>query len=212
MSEWSRCLTVVLDRMVDSFDRPDDDGVRDFWTRACHSSGNGMSGSVIHFSGWLRAVCWWRAGGTRQKAYSDEELEQEYRWCDKKYERLEISGVSGFPVIDQSKITVDLASVPITFGDRVVRGEGASYATAETILLAGCGGIKLLDGRESTRVAPCSSSWLLQDRPEPREGRRSQVNLPKLRAKKLAERTLCRKPEVILGNATEGAPASSISR
>ncbi|KAK1721172.1 uncharacterized protein BDZ83DRAFT_584181, partial [Colletotrichum acutatum] len=154
VSKWSRCLTAVLDRMIDSFDRPEPIDVREFLTRACHSGGNGMSGSVVHFSGWLTAFCWWRADGTRQKAYSDEELQLGYRWCDEKWE---ISGVSEFPVIDQSKIPVGLASVPITFGNRVVGGEEASDDTAETILLAGSGGMRLLDSRESTRVAPSSS-------------------------------------------------------
>ncbi|KXH50709.1 hypothetical protein CSIM01_01558 [Colletotrichum simmondsii] len=161
VSEWSRCLTVVLDRMVGSFDRPDYDGLRDFWTRACHSGGDSMSGSVVHFSGWLTAFCWWRADGIRQKAYSDKELQLEYRWCDEKWERLEISGVGDFPVIDQSKIPVGLTSVPITLANRVVGGEEASDDTVETILLAGSGGTKLLDANirlEQTTMPPKKNS------------------------------------------------------
>ncbi|KAK1853561.1 hypothetical protein CCHR01_03770 [Colletotrichum chrysophilum] len=74
ISEWSRCLVIVVEWFVASFDRPDDVDVRDFWTHACHSGGAGMSGGVVHLSGWLTAFCWWRADGTRQKTYSDDEL------------------------------------------------------------------------------------------------------------------------------------------
>ncbi|KAK1623743.1 hypothetical protein BDP81DRAFT_454193 [Colletotrichum phormii] len=121
-----------------------------------------------------RPFCWWRADGMRQKAYSDEESQREYSWADEKWQRLEVSGVNGFPVIDQSEIPIGLARVPIAFGNQVVGEEGLGADGTETILLAGSGGMKLLDGRELTRVAPFSSWWLLQSKLELRE-RRPQI-------------------------------------
>lgn len=78
ISEWSRCLVIVVEWLGASFDRPDDVDVRDFWAHACHSGGAGMSGGAVHLSGWLTTFCWWRADGSRQKAYSDDELVREY--------------------------------------------------------------------------------------------------------------------------------------
>ncbi|KAK2013595.1 hypothetical protein LZ32DRAFT_604380 [Colletotrichum eremochloae] len=159
ISEWSRCLDVVLDWMVASFDRPDDDDVRDFWTRACHSASDGMSGGVVHMSGWLTAFCWWQADGTRQKAYSDQELADP--WLEKDWQRLELSGVR-FPVIDQEEVPTGLARVPITFYPEEVPVEGCKKELL--MLLAGSSGTKLLDDQR-TRVAPFSSWWLLRDKP-----------------------------------------------
>ncbi|KAH9230888.1 hypothetical protein K456DRAFT_1773562 [Colletotrichum gloeosporioides 23] len=150
ISEWSRCLVIVVEWLIASFDRPDDVDVRDFWTHACHSGGAGMSGGVVHLSGWLTVFCWWRADGTRQKAYSDEELAREYSWHERDWERLYLSGV-GFPVIDQGEIPTGLTTVPITFelGEKGLEKD----EMMEMILLAGSGGMKVLDS-EGARVAP----------------------------------------------------------
>lgn len=59
MVQWSRALTVVVEFMVASFDRPNDERVRDFWRRACHSVGSEASGEPSTMSGWLTAFCWW---------------------------------------------------------------------------------------------------------------------------------------------------------
>ncbi|KAF4896485.1 hypotheticall protein [Colletotrichum fructicola] len=107
ISQRSRCLVIVVEWCIASFDRPDDDDVLNFWTHACHSGGAGMSGGVVHLSGWLTAFCWWRADGTRQRTYSDDELVREYSWQERDWERLHLSGI-GFPVIDQGEMPAGL--------------------------------------------------------------------------------------------------------
>ncbi|TKW56788.1 hypothetical protein CTA1_6889 [Colletotrichum tanaceti] len=109
--------------MVDSFDRPADDEVRDSWMHACHSAGATMSGGVVTLSVWLTAFCWWRADGSRQKAYDDAELAS--LWHED-WRRLRLSEV-GFPVIDQDDVSVGISRVTVTFyrdGEVEERGDG----------------------------------------------------------------------------------------
>ncbi|KAK2771795.1 hypothetical protein CKAH01_14218 [Colletotrichum kahawae] len=165
ISEWSRCLVIVVEWMVASFDRPDEVDVRDFWTHACHSGGEGMSGGVVHLSGWLTTFCWWRTDGTRQKVYRDEELAIEYSWRERNWERLHLSAV-GFPVIDQGQIPTGLTRVPITFEFEEERfgKEGEEDDKMKMVLLAGSSGMKLLDS-QGRRASPFSSWWLLRSTP-----------------------------------------------
>lgn len=104
MTEWSRALGVAVGMMVESFDRPADDNVREFWMRARHSAGSKMSGGVTTLSGWLTAFCWWRADGIRQKAYDDAELASMWQ---EDWRRLRLRGVD-FPVIDQDEVPVGI--------------------------------------------------------------------------------------------------------
>ncbi|KAF4821901.1 hypothetical protein CGCSCA5_v002791 [Colletotrichum siamense] len=165
ISESSCCLVIVVEWFVASFDRPDDVDVRDFWTHACHSGGAGMSGGVVHLPGWLTAFCWWRADGTRQKTYSDDELVREYSWQERDWERLHLSGI-GFPVIDQGEMPAGLTRVPITFelGEKILGEEREENEKMEMTLLAGSSCMKVLDS-EGSRAAPFSSWWLLKSGP-----------------------------------------------
>ncbi|KAF6799483.1 hypothetical protein CSOJ01_12476 [Colletotrichum sojae] len=152
VTEWSRALGVAVGMMVESFDRPADDDVGEFWMRACHSAGSEMSGGVTTLSGWLTTFCWWRADGSRQKAYDDAELASMWQ---EDWRRLRLRGVN-FPVIDQDEVPVGITRVPVTFyGDKDAEGKDT-----QTILLAGSTGMKIIDG-EATRVSPFSSWWLL---------------------------------------------------
>ncbi|KAF3807380.1 hypothetical protein GCG54_00008837 [Colletotrichum gloeosporioides] len=145
ISGWSRCLVILGEWMVASFDQPDEVDARDFWTHACHSGGAGMLGGVVHLSGWLTAFCWWRADRVRQKAHSDEELVREYSWQERDWERLCLSGV-GFPIIDQVEIPAGLTRVPITFElEEENLGKERKEDEKTMILLAGSIGMKLLD-------------------------------------------------------------------
>lgn len=55
VGQWSRALTVVVEFMVASFDRPHDEDVHEFWRLACHSVGSEASGEPSTMSGWLTA-------------------------------------------------------------------------------------------------------------------------------------------------------------
>ncbi|KAK7926787.1 hypothetical protein PG985_003785 [Apiospora marii] len=80
LRQWSRCLGVAIGRMVDSFDRPDDADVRDFWMRACHTAGEEGSGDTVILSGWLTAFAWWRADGTRQRSFTEARVTEMRRF------------------------------------------------------------------------------------------------------------------------------------
>ncbi|KAK8060658.1 hypothetical protein PG996_010588 [Apiospora saccharicola] len=158
LCQWSRCLGVTIDCMVDSFDRPDDTNVRDFWMRACHSAGESGSGDTIILSGWLTAFAWWRADGARQRPYMEAEvanLRQLYGSAahDDSYgpSILELSGVK-FPVIRQRELPSGVTRTPITFWH-----DGVS---TDATLLAGSSGMRLMDETRS-RARPFSSWWLL---------------------------------------------------
>uniref|UniRef100_A0A8H7KBZ4 Uncharacterized protein n=1 Tax=Bionectria ochroleuca TaxID=29856 RepID=A0A8H7KBZ4_BIOOC len=43
-AEWCIYLSKVAEKMIASFDRPDDQDIKDFWMRACHSAGASGSG------------------------------------------------------------------------------------------------------------------------------------------------------------------------
>ncbi|WYZ42400.1 hypothetical protein EsH8_VI_000099 [Colletotrichum jinshuiense] len=154
VSQWSHALALVINFMVESFDRPEADDIRDFWMRACHSAGPIMSGGVVTMSGWLTAFCWWRADGSRQKAYDDAELAG--MWHED-WRRLQLRGI-GFPVINHGEVPSGITTVPITF---YYDGNSEAQSKTETVLLAGSTGMKIMDG-EGTRVQPFSSWWLLR--------------------------------------------------
>ncbi|KAK8023660.1 hypothetical protein PG993_011726 [Apiospora rasikravindrae] len=181
LRQWSRCLEVAIGRMVDSFDRPDDADVREFWMRSCHSTGEGGSGETVVLSGWLTAFAWWRADGARQRSYTEAEV-TELRQCSGRADDdshdgpsiLELGGVK-FPVIKQDELPAGVTRTPITFH----HGGGSTDAT----LLAGSSGMRLMDETRS-RARPFSSWWLL-GAPLPHPPRESDPQ-PTGRNKKMA--------------------------
>lgn len=156
LREWVRCLGVAVDGMICSFDRPDDDDdVRDFWMRACHTAGEDGSGDLITLSGWLTAFTWWRADGARQKAFTDAELAEMWHLNDD-WRRLELGGVQ-FPVVDRKELPAGFTKTPITFHHHRLGNN-----TVNTDLVAGSCGMKLMD-EAGTRVQPFSCWWLFPD-------------------------------------------------
>ncbi|KID83848.1 hypothetical protein MGU_08933 [Metarhizium guizhouense ARSEF 977] len=151
MVQWSRALTVVVEFMVASFDRPNDERVRDFWRRACHSVGSEASGEPSTMSGWLTTFCWWRADGAAQRAYSDSEL-AELEQLRGHGPRLKLGGVE-FPIINQEEIPSAYTEASITFH----LADGKKLAT---VLTAGSKGARLLD-KQGSAVQPFSCWWLL---------------------------------------------------
>ncbi|QLI73533.1 uncharacterized protein G6M90_00g105660 [Metarhizium brunneum] len=151
MVQWSRALTVVVEFMVASFDRPNDERVHDFWRRACHSVGSEASGEPSTMSGWLTAFCWWRADGAAQRAYSDSEL-AELEQLRGHGPRLKLGAVE-FPIINQEEIPSAYTEASITFH----LADGKKLAT---VLTAGSKGARLLD-KQGSAVQPFSCWWLL---------------------------------------------------
>lgn len=155
LQHWSRCLRMTVESMIYSFDRPDDDDVRDFWMRACHTDGEGGSGQTVILSGWLTAFTWWRADGTRQKAYTDDDLREMWH-LNNDWNRLELGGVE-FPVVNQGELPAGFTRTPIAFHHKSL-----GNSTINTELLAGSCGMKLID-EAGSRVQPFSCWWLLTD-------------------------------------------------
>jgi hypothetical protein len=156
-AEWARCLGKVVEGMVASFDRPEDEQVKEFWMKASHSAGADGSGEPRTLSGWLTAFCWWTAEGKKQRMYDDEELSD--WWClgqQAAWVRLELDGVV-FPVINR-EIPAAVTRAPMTWVDS---GSGADIAT---VLLAGLTGMKLMDDTGS-KVRPASGWWILKGDP-----------------------------------------------
>jgi hypothetical protein len=148
--------------MVASFDRPDDEDVKQFWLRVVHQCGAGSSGGIVTLSGWLTAFCWWSSDGKRATNYSDEDLDRfAYIGGEDGYQRLVLDGVE-FPVIQRTKIPTGVVSVPMTFyqeGPDPVKGS----------LLAGSMGMHVVvDDDDETTVQPASGWWLFTSNPTPK--------------------------------------------
>ena len=165
-AEWSTYLDKTLEYMVASFDRPEDDDVKDFWMRAAHWAGSEGSGrGVASLSGWLTAFCFWDEEGQRIHTYTDEYLKDESfgRPVDRK--RLVLDGVS-FPIIRQKAIPKAVADVPVKVYDM------ASGEEMDTTLVAGSVGMVATasdGGEKADTFRPRSGWWMFLDESKPLE-------------------------------------------
>jgi Domain of unknown function (DUF4419) len=160
-TEWSLLLIPIIKLMIESFDQPDSQQVKDFWLRACHSAGqNGSGGDFETVSGWVTAFCFWSEDGTRRMNLSDEYL-QGYEimtpLADRK--RLVLNNTT-YPIIRPSGIPKGVVSVPIIIQDDATKLE------YETTMVAGSVGMTATATRGEeglTTVQPRSGWWMLQD-------------------------------------------------
>lgn len=163
-TEWSLLLIPIVEHMIESFDRPDSQQVKDFWLRACHSAGQDGSWDYETLSGWITAFCFWSEDGTRTMNLSDEDL-QGYRnptpLADRK--RLILNNTA-YPIMFPSKIPKGVVSVPVIIQDQ------ATYLEYETTMVAGSVGMTATatgGGEGLTTVQPRSGWWMLQDSVKP---------------------------------------------
>ncbi|CAH0048149.1 unnamed protein product [Clonostachys solani] len=160
-ADWSVYLAKVVEKMIESFDRPDDDNVKDFWMRACHSAGESGSGSTETLSGWLTAFCYWGDDGERVHHWPDERLKTLVPKVNRK--RLTLDGIP-FPVIWRHGVPKAVTEVPIVVKD---------YDTCmvhETTVIAGqvaMKGVQMEDESQITHVQPMSGWWMLEDKTYP---------------------------------------------
>ncbi|CAH0057145.1 unnamed protein product [Clonostachys solani] len=158
-AEWCIYLSKVAEKMVASFDRPDDQDIKDFWMQACHSAGASGSGGVTTLSGWLTAFCFWSEEGRPIHAYSDQDLVNIPMGQGVDRKRLVLDGVS-FPVISRGSIPNAVSDVPIKLEDM---GSGKTY---HTTVVAGLVAMQRVQGESEsqiTRVQPRSGWWMLLD-------------------------------------------------
>jgi hypothetical protein len=164
-AEWAAYLRKALDYMVASFDRPDDQGIKDFWMRACHAAGSEGSGGVESLSGWITAFCFWGGDGKKIFSYTDEQLEG-ITWqqsIDRK--RLLLDGVS-FPIIRRKDVPKAIADAPMRIIDLI---SGMEY---DTSLIAGSVGMVATSANDGngpgmTTFQPRSGWWMLLDKARP---------------------------------------------
>ncbi|KAK4062541.1 uncharacterized protein Triagg1_9911 [Trichoderma aggressivum f. europaeum] len=157
LSAWSTILTKVMEKMVETFDKPDSRTTKDFWMRAAHHNGSDGSGTVGLPSGWITAFCYWDAKG--EKIYQFRDVEgQEANW-----RRFIIDDVC-FPIIRASAVPRAVAEVPVIFLDY------ADFNRYETTAIAGFVGAKSSaskDGDQHDTFQPQSGYWVLVDKVEP---------------------------------------------
>jgi hypothetical protein len=158
-AEWCIYLSKVAEKMIASFDRPDDQDIKDFWMRACHSAGASGSGGVTTLSGWLTAFCFWSEEGKPIHAYSDQDLVNIPMGQGVDRKRLVVDGVS-FPVISRHSIPNAVSDVPIKLEDM---GSGKTYHTTVVAGLVAMQGAQGESESQITRVRPRSGWWMLLD-------------------------------------------------
>jgi hypothetical protein len=160
-AEWAVYLEKIVDYMVQSFVRPDDPDIKDFWMRVCHEAGGEGSGrGLLSLSGWLTAFCFWDSDGKRISNYSDEQLAGGFGFEAIDRRRLVLDGVK-FPVIRRNGVPKAVADVPVKVIDGGVE--------METTMIAGCVGMTLSTAPESNLAAtntvrPRSGWWMLLDK------------------------------------------------
>ncbi|EHK47167.1 hypothetical protein TRIATDRAFT_184268, partial [Trichoderma atroviride IMI 206040] len=64
--EWSKLLIKVVEKMIETYDHPDDQTIKDFWMKAVHKTGAEASGRGLKsLSGWITAFCFWDGEGSK---------------------------------------------------------------------------------------------------------------------------------------------------
>lgn len=161
-SEWCRLLVPIIKHMIESFDVPNSQRVKDFWLRACHSAGSDGSGDTMALSGWVTAFCFWSETGSRILGYSDKYLsELTTPLADRK--RLILDGIA-YPIVKRSSVPKGVVSVPIAVKDLET---GLEH---KTVLVAGCVGMTATavgTGKDLTKVQPRSGWWMLEESVKP---------------------------------------------
>lgn len=162
-SLWSTYLGKVLDKMIASFDRPEDPKIKEFWMQACHAAGYEGSGDIETLSGWITAFCFWDEKGMIQ-AYSDKSLRGLPSEIDHK--RLILDDIS-FPIIRRSDIPKSVSDVPVVIDDL---DSGLTYYTTLISGLLGMEATKADNTFDSgfTQFQPRSGWWMVMDRMEPK--------------------------------------------
>lgn len=64
LAAWSKLLIKIAEKMIETFDQPDSQSIKDFWMRAVHQEGANSSSRIETLSGWLTAFCYWNESGT----------------------------------------------------------------------------------------------------------------------------------------------------
>uniref|UniRef100_A0A0B7KK11 Uncharacterized protein n=1 Tax=Bionectria ochroleuca TaxID=29856 RepID=A0A0B7KK11_BIOOC len=115
-TEWATYLSKILEKMIQSFDKPDAESIKEFWMQTAHAAGYEGSGAVETLSGWISAFCFWDDQGRKIHAFTDEGLEGLLWATETDRKRLIIDGLP-FPVIRRTAIPKAISDVPLLVDD-----------------------------------------------------------------------------------------------
>ncbi|EHK50530.1 hypothetical protein TRIATDRAFT_210863 [Trichoderma atroviride IMI 206040] len=162
LAAWSQLLIKIAEKMVETFDQPDSQSIKDFWMRAVHTEGANSSRRVETLSGWLTAFCYWNEKGTKTNQRGDKEKvmssgEEIDNW------RLVVDGVA-FPIIAARDVPRATAEVPVTVLDY------GTHTRYDTTVIAGFVGVESTaskKGEPNDTVQPRAGYWVLIDEARP---------------------------------------------
>ncbi|KAL6852030.1 hypothetical protein J3F83DRAFT_771831 [Trichoderma novae-zelandiae] len=141
LANWSRLLTKVVEKMIQTFDQPDLRTIKDFWMRAVHHAGAEGSGTIETLSGWITAFCRWDEEGRTICQVDDAETTGHGEYVDRR--RFVIDDVP-FPIIRSKDVPQAVAEVPIMVLDFEA---GICY---KTTAIAGLVGMKPTASKEGS--------------------------------------------------------------
>ncbi|KAK1240108.1 hypothetical protein MKX08_007550 [Trichoderma sp. CBMAI-0020] len=164
--EWSKLLIKVVEKMIETYDRPDDQSIKDFWMKAVHKTGFEGSGMGLKsLSGWTTAFCFWDGEGNKIHQYTDEEIPISlYHHEDpKERKRFFIDDVA-FPIIRAESVPKAVVEVPVKVIDK------STMTKYYTTVIAGSIGMAATTSENQTvfdTFQPQSGWWMLLDKTEP---------------------------------------------
>ncbi|KAL7942066.1 hypothetical protein V8C42DRAFT_333487 [Trichoderma barbatum] len=164
---WSKLLVKVVEKMIETFDRPDDEATKDFWMKAVHRTGMAASGRGLDtMSGWITAFCFWDDEGNMIHQYTDEEIKLFSFDEDEDRKRLVIDDVV-FPIISATKVPQAVIQVPVKVMDTL------PMLHYETTIIAGHVGVTATASEKDkapNTFQPRSGWWMLLDEVKPLDG------------------------------------------
>lgn len=166
--EWSRVLGGVLNRFVDSYDRPSSLKTKNFWQNIAHYSGGGSG--PRYWSGWITAFCFWDDEGKFLRGM-DTELGKSSKggmgsvfksvlpdWIDT---TLRIDG-QVFHRVDSNKVPPSWISVPI-----IINELGTEYKAKMVAGVVGYdvseSGKKLENGKKGLDTLKPQTGWWIYE-------------------------------------------------
>ncbi|EHK18284.1 uncharacterized protein TRIVIDRAFT_159064 [Trichoderma virens Gv29-8] len=161
-AEWSKLLVKVVEKMIETFDHPDDEATKEFWMKAVHRTGAEASGRGLDtLSGWITAFCFWNEEGRMINQYSDEyiKLSSFDGEGDEDRKRLVIDDVI-FPIIRAKSVPQSVVQVPVKVLD------ASTMLEYETTIIAGSVGMTATTSGSEVApdtFQPRSGWWMLLD-------------------------------------------------
>lgn len=165
--EWSKLLIKAVEKMIETYDHPDDQATKDLWMKAVHRTGAEASGRGLKsLSGWITAFCFWDGEGRKISQYTDEDLPM-FLFDDENPEdrkRLVIDDVV-FPIIRADSVPKAVVEVPVKVIDTSIMTD------YDTTIIAGSIGMTASTSDNKAvydTFQPRSGWWMLLDKTTPK--------------------------------------------